>query len=149
MDNVDIGYKIKKINDVLQKRADETMREMDVTFSQHHVLIYLIHCEDHTSTLKTMEKKFKVSQATMAGLVKRLEEKGMVESYSLESDKRIKMVKISDKGKEVCNKSKELIIQSEQRIREIFTSEEIKQFIDYLDRMYKYLDKETSYESVK
>ncbi len=149
MDNVDIGYKIKKINDVLQKRADETMREMDVTFSQHHVLIYLIHCEDHTSTLKAIEKKFKVSQATMAGLVKRLEEKGMVESYSLESDKRIKMVKISDKGKEVCNKSKELIIQSEQRIREIFTSEEIKQFIDYLDRMYKYLDKETSYESVK
>ena len=37
---VDIGFRIKKIDDLLCKKADETMQKMGVTFSQHHTLVY-------------------------------------------------------------------------------------------------------------
>lgn len=139
---VDIGYKFKKINDLLQKRADETMKELDVTFTQHHVLVYLIHCENHTSPLKSIEKDFKVSQATMAGIAIRLEEKGMIESYTLSSDKRIKMISLTDKGLAVCQKSREICMKSEDRIRSIYSEEEMKEFTKYLDRLYEILQKE-------
>ena len=139
---VDIGYKIKKINDLLQKRADETMKELDVTFTQHHVLVYLVHCENHTSPLKSIEKDFKVSQATMAGIVVRLEEKGMINSYTLSSDKRVKMVSLTDKGLAVCQKSRELCMKSEDRIRSIYSEEEMANFTKYLDHLYEMLQKE-------
>lgn len=139
---VDIGYKIKKINDLLQKRADETMKELDVTFTQHHVLVYLARCENHTSPLKSIEKDFKVSQATMAGIVIRLEEKGMIDSYTLSSDKRIKMVSLTDKGLAICEKSRELCLKSEERIRSIYSEEEMTNFTNYLDHLYEMLQKE-------
>ena len=64
---VDIGFRIKKINDLLCKKADETMQKMGVTFSQHHTLVYLHHQKNQISSLKNMEHHFHVSQATMAG----------------------------------------------------------------------------------
>ena len=62
MEIVDVGFKIKKINDSLQKKADKSMEEMDLTFSQHHVLVYLIHCENHETSLKNVEKEFMFGQ---------------------------------------------------------------------------------------
>ncbi len=138
-DVVDIGFKIKKINDLLCKKADETMQELDVTFSQHHVLVYLIHCENNTASLKTLEKKFKVSQATMAGIVKRLEEKEVIASYYLPDDKRIKMVKLTQKGIAICERSRELMVKSEGRMKSLFTETELENFVEYLNRIYKEL----------
>lgn len=139
---VDIGFEFKKINDLLQKKADQTMQELDITFVQHHVLVYLIHRDNHTSSLKQIEKEFKVSQATMAGIVMRMEEKQVVSSYTLENDKRIKMVKITEKGIAICEKSREMMINAEKKIKACYSDEEMRNFIDYLDRLYKLLNKE-------
>ncbi len=139
---VDIGFRIKKINDLLLKKADEQMQEMNLTFSQHHILIYLIHCENHISTLKAIEHKFHVSQATMAGIVKRMEEKQIVSSYISPTDRRIKLVELTDKGYEICEKSKIMMERSEKKMRSLYSSEEMKQFDLYLDRLYSALSKE-------
>ena len=132
---VDIGFRIKKINDLLLKKADEQMQEMNLTFSQHHILIYLIHCENHISTLKAIEHKFHVSQATM-------EEKQIVSSYISPTDRRIKLVELTDKGYEICEKSKIMMERSEKKMRSLYSSEEMKQFDLYLDRLYSALSKE-------
>ena len=138
-DAVDIGFRIKKINDLLCKKADETMQELDVTFSQHHVLVYLIHCENNTASLKSLEKKFKVSQATMAGIVKRLEEKEVISSYTLPDDMRIKMVKLTEKGVGICKRSRELMVKSEEKMKKLFSETELENFVEYLNRIYKEL----------
>lgn len=141
-DVVDIGFRFKKINDLLCKKADETMQGLDVTYSQHHVLVYLIRSENMTASLKTLEKKFRVSQATMAGIVKRLEEKEVVTSYTLPNDKRIKMVTLTEKGISICNRSRELMIMSENKMKALYTKEELDTFVSYLDRLYKALNEE-------
>lgn len=141
-DVVDIGFRFKKINDLLCKKADETMQGLDVTYSQHHVLVYLIRSENQTASLKTLEKKFRVSQATMAGIVKRLEEKEVVTSYTLPNDKRIKMVQLTEKGAGICERSRELMIMSENKMKALYTKEELDTFVSYLDRLYKALNEE-------
>ncbi len=142
MEIVDIGFKIKKINDKLQKKADKTMEELDITFSQHHILVYLIHLENKTCSLKTLEKEFKVSQATMAGLIKRMEEKEIVKTHIGENDKRIKMVTITEKGILICQKSREMMMKGEETIKSIYSQEELNNLTNYLERLYKILDKE-------
>lgn len=139
---VDIGFRIKKINDLLAKRADRTMQEMGVTFAQHHALVYLVHQKDYTSTLKDMEHTFMVSQATMAGIVKRMEEKGYVQSFGSEMDKRIKLVRLTNKGEEICKVSRKLMEESEMKMRSLYSEEEMMAFEEYLERLFNALDKE-------
>ncbi len=139
---VDIGFRIKKVDDLLSKQADRSMQEMGVTFTQHHVLIYLVHQKDHTSTLKEMEHSFKVSQATMAGIVKRMEEKEFVESFGSETDKRIKLVRLTSKGEDICKVSRKLMQEGENRMRSLYSDEEMMRFEEYLDRLLNLLDKE-------
>ena len=139
---VDIGFRIKKINDLLCKKADETMQKMGVTFSQHHALVYLHHQENQRTSLKNMERHFHVSQATMAGIVKRLEEKKLVDAYTSENDKRVKMVVLTEKGEEICQKSRALMQKSEMKMRSLYSEEEMEQFDIYLDRLLEQLNQE-------
>lgn len=141
-DIIDLGFRIKKINDLLCKRADELMQELGVTFSQHHILIYLIHCEDYTSSLKDMEHRFRVSQATMAGIVKRMEEKEVITSYYSPNDKRVKMVRLTKKGEEICEQTKIIMKKKEQSIRSLYSEEEMMDFDNYLSRLFHSLDEE-------
>ena len=132
---VDIGYRIKKIDDLLCKKADTQMQEMGVTFSQHHILVYLIHCQDHTASLKQMEHQFCVSQATMAGIARRMEEKKVISSFTLPDDRRVKMVRLTDKGIDICEKSRKLMEKSEMKMRSLYSVEEMAAFDKYLDRL--------------
>lgn len=65
---VDIGFRIKKIDDLLCKKADETMQKMGVTFSQHHTLVYLHHQKNQISSLKNMEHHFMFHRQQWQGL---------------------------------------------------------------------------------
>lgn len=140
--DIDIAFRIKKINDLMCKKVDNEMQEMDVTFSQHHILIYLIHCKNHVSPLKQLEHEFRVSQATMAGIVKRMEEKGFVKSFSSMKDKRIKMVELTNKGIGICEKSKGHMEKTKSMINDLYTEEELSKFQEYLDRLFEKLDRE-------
>ena len=142
MERKDIGLRIKRIDNLLLKQADKMLNEIGITFAQHHVLVYLVHQKNHTSTFKEAESNFKVSQATMVGLIKRLEEKGFVKSFVSDKDKRIKLLSLTKKGEEVCLYSKKSIKKGEEKMRSIFKEEEMKEFEEYLDRLYEYLNKE-------
>lgn len=135
----DIGFRIKKINDLLQKRADGQMKELGLTFSQHHVLVYLVHQDSHTASLKSLEHTFRVAQATMAGIVVRLEEKGLVESFVSPNDKRIKMVRLTKEGEKICEISYKQMHAKDQLLRSMYSLEEMKDFDDYLYRLYEAL----------
>ena len=102
----DTGLLLKKIHDLMEKQANRALKDMDLTFSQHHVLIFLEHCENGEASLKEAEKQFRVAQSTMAGLARRLEEKGLVQSYYDDADRRIKMIRLSEEGRRLCRRSR-------------------------------------------
>ena len=63
---MDLGLKLKRIHDVMEKNANREVERLDVTFAQHHVLMYLLHHKDEAVSLKELEKHFGVAQSTMA-----------------------------------------------------------------------------------
>lgn len=143
---MDFGYQLKRIDDLMHKDANKMLEKEGVTFSQHHVLVYLIKKDDKTATLKEIEKFFKVSQASMAGVVKRLEEKEFVKSFYKENDKRIKYVSLTDKGIKVVKKSHEHMLEKEGKMRSLYTDEEIKRLEEFLNRLYLFLESEDKNE---
>ena len=140
----DIGLKLKRLHDEMHKQANNRLQKKGMTFSQLHVLIYLYRdAEDKTAPLKQLEKRFEVAQATMAGIVSRLENKGLVCSFSDENDKRIKKVMITDTGEELLLENREEILRHNQRLMDGFTEEEKNCLSGYLDRLYENVKKES------
>ncbi len=100
MNDKDIGMLIKQLYDAKEKRANEQLKEFGLTFSQFRLLIYVRECGGKAVSLKEIEKRFCLTQQTVAGIIKRLEEKGFVLACEDEADKRAKNVFLTAKGEE-------------------------------------------------
>ena len=133
---VDLGFKIKKINDMLEKGYNQLLQEQDLTFSQHHVLVYLKHQKDQTARLKELEKHFNVAQPTMAGIVVRLESKGLVRSSVLPDDRRVKVVTLTESGNELLHESFLSMKKGEQMLVSKLSDEETEELGRLLDVLY-------------
>ena len=70
------GWYIKRIDNALEKEANQNLQALNLTMQQNRVLILLAHAPAHTLSLKALEEHFSAAQSTVAGLVSRLEKKG-------------------------------------------------------------------------
>ena len=93
----EINHLIKMISNKIRARGDADMKERGLTFSQLQVLVTL-HRHSGQMSQRELEKKLKISHPTIVGLVQRLEKNGYVETWTDETDKRIKHVKQSEKA---------------------------------------------------
>ena len=75
--NYSCGTLIKQIHDIIEKNANNILREQDLTISQSGVLVLLDEKEGKTASFKELEKDFGVSQPTMVGILNRLVQKDL------------------------------------------------------------------------
>lgn len=103
--NDHFAWLIKTINEAIEKKCNAELSVHNITFSQIKIIMALYHSEKQAYSLKELEKLFHCSQATMAGTVARLENKGLVKRCSLPGDKRIKSIELTTAGKELAEKA--------------------------------------------
>lgn len=132
-----IGILLKQMHDALVKEANYLLQADDLTLAQMHLLFNLSDCENQTCTLKELEKTLHVAQSTTVGLVKRLEQKGFIEIYGDNNDKRIKIAKITPEGLAICKQAQENLIKVEQRLLAGLSEAETGIFIELLQRLLK------------
>ena len=130
---------IKMMNEAIEKRANILLKEYDVTSGQIRILVVLSTIENNECTLKNLEKIFSFSQAAIAAVAVRLESKGFVESHAGEDDKRIKYIRLTEKGKEIAELSKIKLHDMENKLFADFTEEEREQLFYLLRKMHKKL----------
>ncbi|MBQ9048233.1 MAG: winged helix DNA-binding protein [Solobacterium sp.] len=133
----DIGWKIKRLADEMNRNANSKLQQHNLTFTQIRVMVHLLrHADNNTSTLKKLEKQFEVAQATMAGIASRLEAKNLVEGFVLPEDRRVKCIRLTDKGRALLNEEKERLDAYERRLKAGFSELELETLNTYLDRIY-------------
>lgn len=131
----DCGALLKKINDELEKNANNALRGQDLTIAQLGALLELNDAEDGQLTLKELERRLHVAQSTAAGIVSRLERKDLAESFGDPSDRRIKIVKITSAGAERVKKTDLHRIQTEERLLSGLTETERSIFYSLLKKV--------------
>lgn len=92
---------IKLIHDRLEKNANNALRDQGLTMMQVSVLITLHDAQRQQLSMKELEQRFGVAQSTVAGIVSRLEQKGLVEALHDAEDRRVKLVHLTREG-ECC-----------------------------------------------
>ncbi|MBR2801104.1 MAG: MarR family transcriptional regulator [Erysipelotrichaceae bacterium] len=136
MQNNDIGYLIKKIGLLQKAGMDASLQEYDLTSSQFRVLIVL-HKHGGSLTQKELEEELGVSHPTVSGLVKRLEKQGYLFVATDPSDRRNRIVSLSEKTKDAEEDLRLQRQKAEEKLTEGMSEEEVKILRGYLERMYE------------
>ena len=131
------GWFIKRIDNALEKEANQNLQALNLTMQQNRVLILLAHAEEHTLSLKALEEHFGAAQSTVAGLVSRLEKKGLIEPVSSPADRRIKLVRLTEEGARVHAQSRQDVVNSESRLTANLSPEEREVFLSCLKKVYE------------
>ena len=129
------GGLIKQISEALERDSNNNMRKTGMTLSQYTVLMPLEGQAEGAMTLKEIEKTLRCAQSTAHGLVTRLEEKGLVASSGDPEDKRIRVVRITEKGRSYCQEAKTRMQEMETRLLSPLSESERGQFLNYLSRI--------------
>jgi len=97
--------------------------------------------------MKELEKSLKLSQQNIVGLVKRLEEKKVLYSFPDKEDKRIKHVKLTDSGNQLCDTIAFELKKMDEWILEALTEEEKENFSSLLKKIYSHVMGDSEYSS--
>lgn len=126
---------LKQIHDVQEKNINNTLRNLDLTFSQINVLRALVHTADKQMSLKELEKILHVAQSTTARIVAKMESKGLIESFGDASDKRIKYIRLTQYGEQYSSNAKQKLEEEETRLLSSLTETEKMVFISLLQKI--------------
>ena len=126
---------LKQIHDIQKKNIDNTLRNLDLTFSQINVLRALVHSADKQMSLKELEKILHVAQSTTARIVTKMEGKGLIDSFSDVSDKRIKYIRLTQYGEQYSSNAKQKLEEEETRLLSSLTETEKMVFVSLLQKI--------------
>ena len=117
---------IKRLNTLIEHHVNQAIRDTGLTMSQGALMFRLMSAPEGILTLKQAEQIMKLSQPVTAGIVKRLEEKGYVESFGSEKDKRIKLIRATALGREHLLEAQKIMTGLEQEIFCVLSPDEIQ-----------------------
>ncbi len=131
------GWFIKRIDNALEKEANQNLQALNLTMQQNRVLILLAHAEEHTLSLKALEEHFGAAQSTVAGLVSRLEKKGLIKALNDPADKRVKLARLTEEGVKLHAQSRQMVVDSEERLTSLLSDEEKEVLLSCLKKVYE------------
>ena len=138
--NYSCGTLLKQIHDIMEKNANNVLREQELTISQSGVLVLLDEKEGKTASFKELEKDFGVSQPTMVGILNRLVQKDLVEILTDSEDKRIRKAHLTQKGADKCKEGYKHMNSAEEQLLKSLTNNEKKEFNRLLLKVRKSFD---------
>lgn len=134
-----MGYFFKTLVLSLEGRMNRQLQELDLTSAQGHIIGYLAHSE-HPPCARDLEQFFTLSHPTVSGLISRMEAKGFVAVTPDPDDRRVKRIRLLDKGMACSRRIEASVRDNEETIVQGFTQEERALFADFLQRAIRNLN---------
>jgi DNA-binding MarR family transcriptional regulator len=144
MKDYHIGYYVKRISNNFENLKRRNCEKYDITGQQTSILFYLNKNKDSDINQKNIEKFFDLSNATVSGLISRMESRGLVIRVANPNDKRDKHIVLTDKGSETAAAIKKSILTLEQKVVKGFKDEEVKELLSFFERMLTNIKEETN-----
>ena len=135
----DIGYLIKNINDKLKVKADADLKHSNLTLAQSRVLAFL-DSRGGRATQKEIEVYLDVSHPTVVGIISRMERNGHLRCWVDETDKRNKIVALTEQAKSLGEEMEQRILANEKMLLASLSEADIKKLKQMLLIIYNNLE---------
>ena len=139
MPQKDIGYLIKNINDKLKVKADADLKHSNLTLAQSRVLAFL-DSRGGQATQKEIEVYLEVSHPTVVGIISRMEQNGHLRCRVDETDKRNKIVALTEQAKALGEEMEQRILANEKMLLTSLSEADIKKLKQLLLIIYNNLE---------
>lgn len=133
MNEKEITFKMIRTNIIHRRIMESSLEKVGVFQGQHRILMELSENEYHSQ--KEIAAAMKVSTATIAIALKKLEKNGYINKITDEEDNRLNIIVITEKGRNVVEMSRQLFDDIDSTMFAGFSNEEKKNFINMLDRI--------------
>ena len=137
-----VGLLVKFLNNAITNEVNRKLTKFNLTGTQHQVLLYIHKNESKRDVFqKDLEKHLKLTNPTVTGIIKRLEEKHMIVRCSSAEDARYKCLHVTEEGHDILHKCfHEGILSIEARLVNDMSKEEVAQFKELLYKALKNLE---------
>lgn len=132
------AYLIKTIDETLEARINGGLRRYNLTASQMRLLM-LLKEEKAPCCLKDIEKKVRMSQSTVQGLVARMEKKGFLKTLVHPNDRRVKVIDLTKEGQILLHAAAEALAHTQLWLTEALSGGEKHEFYRLLAKVYESL----------
>ncbi|MBE6681443.1 MAG: MarR family transcriptional regulator [Ruminococcaceae bacterium] len=127
-------YKMIQVDRLHRSIFEKMHSAFGIHRSQHRLLMYISR-RDVCPSQKDIAEHFGISSAAVAVSLKKLEESGYISRESLEKDNRYNSIVLTNKGKELVEKSEEFFTRSDFAMFENFTEDDYKNLTECLEKM--------------
>lgn len=123
----------------LHKRiVEREINQLGLHGSQHHLLMHLANHE--TVNQKELASQLKVSPASVAVSLKKLESEGYITKEMDQEDNRFNKITITEKGKNMVEKSRQVVVKLDEAAFDGFSEMEVEQLSSMIERLYHSLE---------
>ena len=140
--NEHLTYKIAYISRMHKRKIDQDTLRYGLTNEQGRMILYLNENEGKAIHLKDLEKDFRLRKSSLNSIVNNLEKAGCVKRESTEDDSRLKVIKLTDLGKEKVKLLNESFVRNEKLTKEVLTKDEIDTLNNILDKIISNINKD-------
>ena len=131
-----LGYYIKKIHQTFVSQSNKSLKKFGLTSSQLDILVYLLRHSDRVCTQREIEKYYGLSHATVIGTLQRLIDKGYINVYASEEDKRQRNVFLTDLAFEIEEEMVKEWENNYNKFKRHMSEEEIENLVEGLKKVY-------------
>jgi len=127
------GYLIRRVNQLLVAHFFQQTQEHQITPVQWVAL-----CSTRANPGMdqiTLSRDIAIDTSTLAGVIDRLELRGLIERKLSASDKRVKLLFITPKGKSLLNKTSPQVIKLQDWLLSVLPPKDRKVFLGYLRQL--------------
>lgn len=115
---------IKMIENLAYKYADADLKSIELTKSQADVIFFLSYQTHRAINQRDIEKALSLTNPTVSGLLKRLEQKGFIKRISNPRDTRSRIIELTAQAYEIVESIYESVSQTEKMLLDGFSVEE-------------------------
>lgn len=132
----DCGMWIHILSHKLKKRMNANMQSLGLTGVQSRIMHYiLVKCADGPVFQRDVESAFGMSRSTATGILQLMEKNGLILRESVASDARLKSLVPTDKAAHLDAQIGESLRQTEQRLTQGLSDEQIALFLETVAHM--------------
>ena len=126
----------------IKKHLNAKMQSLGITGTQSAVMHFIIvRCAQEPVFQRDVESAFGMNRSTATGILQVMEKNGLISRESVASDARLKSLIPTEKAQQLDAKIGEYLRQTEQRITQDMTEEQVEGFINAAERMAENIDR--------
>ena len=138
----DYGHYIQRLAKNIKYLADENLVKQNITIEQVKIMRFLRENNEEASAYqKDVELFFNIKRSSVTNILNNMEKSGLLTREGIESDGRIKKVRLTEKGKELSISLKGFIVHLEKVIVDGMSEEEKAAFKGLLIRSLDNVEK--------